>query len=69
MAQKRDFATRVVAARRDRGFDAATDLVRTGEGKQLMDAIRAEATERRVALVRQLEMADEFIGLLDREAR
>ena len=28
-------------------------------------AIRAEATERRVALVRQLEMADEFLALID----
>ena len=46
VAQKRDFATRVVAARRDRGFDTATDLVRTGEGKRLMDAIRAEAGSR-----------------------
>ncbi|WP_375455049.1 response regulator [uncultured Methylobacterium sp.] len=42
IAGKRDFAARVVAARRDRGFAAAADLVRTGEGKRLMDAIRAE---------------------------
>ncbi|MDP4003609.1 response regulator [Methylobacterium sp. NEAU K] len=46
VAQKRDFASRVVAARRERGFDAATDLVRTGDGKRLMDAIRAEAAAR-----------------------
>ncbi len=46
IAQKRDFATRVIAARRDQGFDAATDLVRTGEGKRLMDAIRIEAAAR-----------------------
>ncbi|SDO23985.1 PAS domain S-box-containing protein [Methylobacterium phyllostachyos] len=46
IAQKRDFAARVIAARRDRGFDAATDLVRTGEGKRLMDAIRTEAAAR-----------------------
>jgi PAS domain S-box-containing protein len=46
IAQKRDFAARVVAARRSAGFDAATDLVRTGEGKRLMDAIRAEAVAR-----------------------
>lgn len=31
-------------------------------------AIRGEATERRVALVRQLEMADEFIALIDAQA-
>ena len=46
IAQKRDFATRVIAARRAQGFDAATDLVRTGEGKRLMDAIRMEAAAR-----------------------
>ena len=33
-----------------------------------LDAIRAEATERRVALVRQLDMADEFIALIDAQA-
>ena len=54
VAQKRDFATRVVAARRDRGFDAATDLVRTGEGKQLMDAIRMEASARQAITVQHL---------------
>ena len=30
-----------------------------------LGTIRAEATERRVALVRQLEMADEFLALID----
>ena len=33
-----------------------------------LDAIRAEATERRAALVRQLDMADEFIALIDAQA-
>ncbi len=33
-----------------------------------LDAIRADAIERRVALVRQLEMADEFISLIDAQA-
>ncbi len=33
-----------------------------------LDAIRAEATERRVALVRQLDMADEFIALIEARA-
>ncbi|MBE7198114.1 MAG: response regulator [Parafilimonas terrae] len=46
IAQKRNFAARVIAARRAQGFDAATDLVRTGEGKRLMDAIRMEAAAR-----------------------
>ena len=49
IAQKREFAARVIAARRGQGFDAATDLVRTGEGKRLMDAIRAEAASRQAA--------------------
>lgn len=30
-----------------------------------LEAIRAEATERRGSLVRQLEMADEFLALID----
>jgi MerR family copper efflux transcriptional regulator len=32
-----------------------------------LSAVRAEAGERRQKLVRQLDMADEFIGILDRE--
>ncbi len=40
----------------------ASDRVAVGAR---LDAIRAEATERRVALVRQLEMADEFIDLIE----
>jgi DNA-binding transcriptional MerR regulator len=32
--------------------------------RERLDAIREEATERRVALVRQLDMADEFIALI-----
>jgi PAS domain S-box-containing protein len=54
IAKKRDFATRVIAARRQQGFDAATDLVRTGEGKQLMDAIRTEAAARQAATAQNL---------------
>jgi PAS domain S-box-containing protein len=54
IAQKRDFAARVVAARREQGFDAATDLVRTGEGKRLMDAIRTEAAARQDAAAAHL---------------
>jgi len=54
IAQKRDFAARVIAARRDQGFDAATDLVRTGEGKRLMDAIRIEAAARQAVAAENL---------------
>jgi PAS domain S-box-containing protein len=54
IAQKRDFATKVIAARRAQGFDAATDLVRTGDGKRLMDAIRAEAAARQAAAAQDL---------------
>ena len=63
VAQKRDFATRVIAARRERGFDAATDLVRTGEGKRLMDAIRAEAA------ARQDSASQDLVALQVREFR
>ncbi|MGH1574864.1 PAS domain-containing protein [Methylobacterium sp. P31] len=44
----------MVAARREQGFDAATDLVRTGEGKRLMDATRTEAAARQDAAAAQL---------------
>ncbi|MFF9550612.1 response regulator [Methylobacterium fujisawaense] len=54
IAQKRDFAARVVAARRNQGFEPAIELVRTGEGKQLMDAIRAEAAARQAATLERL---------------
>jgi PAS domain S-box-containing protein len=55
IARKRDFAARVIAVRREQGFEPATALVRTGDGINLMEAIRAEvtgieaATERRLA--------------------
>ncbi|GJD54651.1 Autoinducer 2 sensor kinase/phosphatase LuxQ [Methylobacterium dankookense] len=58
VAEKRAFAARVVDERRSGGFEPATALVRTGEGKRLMDAIRAEGagiaavTERRLAELR-----------------
>ena len=55
IAQKQDFAARVVAARRDSGFEAATDLVRTGEGKGVMDAIRAETAGLQAGTSAQLE--------------
>lgn len=39
-----------------------------GAVRTRLDAIRAEATERRAALARQLDMADEFIALIDAQA-
>ena len=42
----------------------ADDEGRAAARQRLAD-VRAEAAERRVRLVRQLDMADEFIGLLD----
>ena len=39
---KVDFARRVVAARQERGLDAAVALVRTGQDKASMDSVRAE---------------------------
>ncbi|WP_457103882.1 response regulator [Methylobacterium sp. P5_C11] len=67
IAQKRDFAARVVAARRNEGFDPAIDLVRTGEGKRLMDAIRTEAAARQTATTDQLgvlQAREHWRGLL-----
>lgn len=61
IARKRDFAARVIAVRREQGFEPATALVRTGDGIALMEAIRAEvtgieaATERRLADLRDTE--------------
>ncbi|MDR7035559.1 PAS domain S-box-containing protein [Methylobacterium sp. BE186] len=59
IAEKRDFAARVVALRREQGFEASAALVRTEEGKRIMDAIRAESaaiqaeTARRIAGIRE----------------
>ena len=47
----------------DSATAADRDAVRTR-----LDAIRAEATERRATLARQLDMADEFIALIDAQA-
>ena len=55
IADKRDFAARVVAARRDVSFDAATEIVRTGVGKQQMDAIRAETAGLQASIARRME--------------
>ena len=38
--QEKAFSGRVVAARRDQGFEPASAMVATGDGKRLMDAIR-----------------------------
>ena len=39
------------------------------EARSRLRSVQEEASERRQKLVRQLEMADEFIGLLDRETQ
>jgi len=55
---KRDVAALIVATRRNEGFEAATALVRTGDGKRLMEEIRTEirvvqaASETRIADIR-----------------
>ena len=55
VAQKRVFAARVVAARRERGVEAATDLVRSGEDKRVMDALRVEAAALQAETAAQLD--------------
>lgn len=45
----------------------ASDTASTKEARERLDGTRADALERRERLVRQLAMADEFIGLLARE--
>lgn len=67
IAAKRDFAARVVALRKEKGFEAATDLVRTGEGKRVMDAIRAEVAVIRAQLserAEKIQRSDRLRGLL-----
>lgn len=67
VAEKRDFAARVVALRKEQGFEAATDLVRTGEGKRVMDAIRIEAAAIRDRLetrVAKIQRSDRLRGLI-----
>jgi MerR family copper efflux transcriptional regulator len=44
--------------------DPATDAGERDAVRRRLDEIRQDATERRRALVRQLEMADEFIDLI-----
>ena len=63
IADKRAFAERVVSLRKTQGFEAASALVRGGEGKRVMDAIRVEAaavqgaTETRVARTERVDRA------------
>ncbi|WP_319804084.1 MerR family transcriptional regulator [Nocardioides dongkuii] len=47
--------------------DPATSDTAQVEARERLASVQAEAAERRHKLVRQLEMADEFIGLLARE--
>ncbi len=54
IAERRASAAQVVAARRDRGFEAAADLVRSGEGLRRMEAVRAEAAAITAATARRL---------------
>jgi MerR family transcriptional regulator, copper efflux regulator len=49
--------------------DPATAVPRRADARARLERVQAEAGERRRKLVRQLEMADEFIGLLAREAQ
>jgi PAS domain S-box-containing protein len=42
-ASEVEFSQRVVGLRRDQGFEPSAALVREGEGKRLMDALRSEA--------------------------
>ena len=45
--------------------DPAADSDARDLARQRLSDVQADASERRLGLVRQLEMADEFIGLLD----
>ncbi|MDB5645380.1 response regulator [Methylobacterium sp.] len=40
---KRTYAARIIALRRDQGYDAAVAVARKGEGKRTMDGVRAAA--------------------------
>ncbi|WP_192843165.1 response regulator [Aureimonas sp. AU12] len=53
VAEETAFENRVVQARREQGFEPAAELVRSGQGKAIMDQIRAEiATAQRNAVMR-----------------
>ena len=65
--EEKAFSDRVIAARRDRGFEAAAALVTTGEGKRLMDAIRgttAAADRQASQALINVEQRDRFRYLL-----
>lgn len=49
--------------------DPATDAAGRADAGRRLEAVSQDARERRQRLVRQLEMADEFIGLLDTRRR
>ncbi|UMY18703.1 response regulator [Methylobacterium organophilum] len=65
--EKLAFAAKAVALRREAGFEAATEFVRTGEGKRIMDAIRAEVGLIRAHLaarIGEIERKDRLRGLV-----
>jgi MerR family copper efflux transcriptional regulator len=49
--------------------DPATEAAGRADAGRRLEAVSQDARERRQRLVRQLEMADEFIGLLDARRR
>jgi hypothetical protein len=49
--------------------DPAADAAGRADARRRLEAVSQDARERRHRLVRQLEMADEFIGLLDGRRR
>ena len=59
VAEKRDFAARVVELRKVQGFEAAANLVRTDEGKRIMDAIRAESAALQAETARRVEAVED----------
>ncbi len=44
LAKKRDFTATVIQARREQGIEGVMPMVRSGEGKTIMDALRADVS-------------------------
>ncbi len=67
VAEKRDFAAKVVAARDRDGFEEAAELVRTEDSNHVMEAISREADAIRNVLTRRVERiqaSDRLRGLV-----